>query len=279
MKVDPGRARDLAMLIVTDDDSSEPKAVRITNRRWANAALGAAAGCRLTPNDTVYCCLPLHRAMSMLVTVGSALVGGARLALSPRFTPTAFWEETRRTGTTVVPYLGDICRALTESAPALGEADHPVRLFVGSGMPAEVWQRLLDRFGPIEILEFYASIDGNVVLANLSGEKVGSVGRQIVETTKLELVRFDPEDGRLLRGSDSRLERARRGQPGRLVSRIERSHPLARFDGYTDPEATESKIIRDAFVRGDAWFDTGDILRTDEDGDFWVLDRVSLPQD
>lgn len=273
LAIDQGRAGDLAMMLtVKGPHTGEPRIVRVTNRRWANAALGAAAGCRLTPNDTVYCCLPLHTGMGMLVTVGSSLVGGTRLALSPRFTPESFWEEARRTGSTVVPYTGELCRALADAPPLSGEAEHPVRLFVGRGLQVDDWRRILDRFGPLEVLEFYASLEGNLVLANLTGEKIGSVGRQIVETTKLELVQCERETGKPLRGSDSRLLRARRGQPGLLISRIDGSHPLAAFDGYTDPEATESRIIRDAFVSGDAWFDTGDLFERDDDGDYWLLE-------
>src|SRR5213076_607843 len=57
---DPGRARDLAMVFVSSGRDAPPRAVRITNRRWAFSALGAAAAATLTTRDTVYCCLPLH---------------------------------------------------------------------------------------------------------------------------------------------------------------------------------------------------------------------------
>ena len=44
---------------------------------------------------------------------------------------------------------------------------------------------------------------------------------------------------------------------GLLLSGISSTQP---FDGYTDPEATEKKIVRDAFADGDAWFISGDLL-------------------
>ncbi|MCA9608533.1 MAG: alpha/beta fold hydrolase, partial [Myxococcales bacterium] len=77
----PGRAADEAMILFTAGRAEEPRAARITNRRWAFSALGAAAGCTLNPTDTVYCALPLHHAAGMLVAVGGALIGGSRLAL------------------------------------------------------------------------------------------------------------------------------------------------------------------------------------------------------
>src|SRR6185503_17265457 len=98
---DPGRARDLSMVFVSSGKHEPPRATRITNRRWAFSALGAAAAATLTTRDTVYCCLPLHHPSGTLVVSGSALAGGARLALASRFDPTTFWDEVRRYGVSV----------------------------------------------------------------------------------------------------------------------------------------------------------------------------------
>ena len=48
----------------------------------------------------------------------------------------------------------------------------------------------------------------------------------------------------------------------------------SRFEGYTDPEASEKKILRDVFEPGDAWFRTGDLMRKDEHGFFYFVDRI-----
>ena len=48
------------------------------------------------------------------------------------------------------------------------------------------------------------------------------------------------------------------GEPGLLLGHIKAETV---FEGYTDPEATEKKIIRNAFADDDAWFNTGDLLR------------------
>jgi fatty-acyl-CoA synthase len=46
------------------------------------------------------------------------------------------------------------------------------------------------------------------------------------------------------------------------------------YDGYADPQATAAKVVRNAFHRGDAYFRTGDILRRDDDGYYYFVDRV-----
>jgi fatty-acyl-CoA synthase len=47
-----------------------------------------------------------------------------------------------------------------------------------------------------------------------------------------------------------------------------------RFEGYTDAAETEKKVLRDVFAKGDAWFRTGDLMRRDEQGFFYFVDRV-----
>src|SRR5262249_5192875 len=120
-------AGELAMLLFTSGTSGLPKAARITNRRIILGALGSAAACALTPADTVYCALPLYHATGILVACGGALVGGARLALAPRFSHSTFWPDVRRVGATVVFYVGELCRHLVTAPEVPGEKNHPVR--------------------------------------------------------------------------------------------------------------------------------------------------------
>ena len=264
---DPGRARDLAMIFITAGKHEAPRASRITNRRWAFSALGAAAAATLTTRDTVYCCTPLHHPAGTLVTAGSALVGGARLALASRFEPTTFWDEVRRYGATVVFYAGEMCRRLVDAPATLGEKNHPVRLFAGSGMRPDVWRRLVARFGPVAVLEFYASTEASAVLANASGQKLGAVGRALPGSPELVIAAWDHPTDDFARDLGGKLQRARVDEPGMLIARI---------DGRTNADLAHvdpRRLLRDAFAPGDIWFVTGDFLRMDTGGDYWFVDR------
>ncbi len=273
--LNPGRAEELALLLFTSGSTGTPKAARITNRRWALAALASAAACRLTSSDTVYCCLPLHHATGLLVACGGALVGGSRLALAAGFSAGNFWPDVRRYGASVVFYVGELCRFLVQQPAQEAENRHPVRLFAGNGLRADVWERLVERFGPLRVLEFYASTEGNVVLANLSGEKPGSVGRAFSTSGRVRLVRFDATSHELCRDAQGTLQRCGVDEPGVLLARIDSDEPLTVFDGYMARDAHEQRIVRDAFEPGDAWFHSGDVLRRDADGDFWFYDRLA----
>jgi putative long chain acyl-CoA synthase len=262
---DPGRARDLAMVFVSSGRHEPPRAVRITHRRWAFSALGAAAAAMLTTRDTVYCCLPLHHPSGTLVATGSALISGARLALATGFAPQTFWDEVRRYGASVVYYAGEMCRRLVDAPPALGDNTNPVRLFAGSGMRRDVWRRLVERFGPVGVLEMYASTEASVVLANARGRKLGSVGRPLPGSPEVAIAAWSVPGDDFERDGAGRLIHARLDEPGMLIARLGRGADLA----HVDPR----RLLRDAFVPGDLWFVTGDLFRVDTEGDYWFVDR------
>lgn len=266
-KPDPGRARDLAMIFVSSGRHQPPRAARITNRRWAFGALGAAAAATLTTRDTVYCCLPLHHPSGTLVAAGSALAGGARFALASSFEAETFWDEVRRYGASVVFYAGEMLRRIVDAPAQPGAQNHPVRLFAGSGLRRDVWRRLVERFGPVGVLELYASTEANAVLANASGKKLGSVGRPLPGSPEVAIAAYDFAARELVRDGAGRLVRARLDEPGMLVARL--SARAGADVAHIDPK----RLIRDAFDPGDTWFITGDFFTVDAEGDYRFVDH------
>jgi acyl-CoA synthetase (AMP-forming)/AMP-acid ligase II len=61
------------------------------------------------------------------------------------------------------------------------------------------------------------------------------------------------------------------GEPGLLLSKVSNFQP---FDGYTDSQASEKKLVRDAFRDGDVWFNTGDLMRSPGFGHAAFADRL-----
>lgn len=172
---DPGQARDLAFVMFSGAGSKLlPK--QITNHRWALSAFGTASAAALSANDTVYCLTPMHHQSGLLVSIGGSVAGGARIALSRGLDPDRFVQEIHQYGVSVVSYTWAMMHeVIDDPALALG-AHHPVRLFIGSGMPAGLWRRVTEKFDPAHVVEFFATTDGEAVLANVSGTKVGSKG-------------------------------------------------------------------------------------------------------
>jgi len=143
-----------------------------------------------------------------------------------------------------------------------------VRLFAGSGLRRDVWRRMLDRFGPVGVLELYASTEANAVLANASGKKLGSVGRPLPGSAEVAIAAYDFTERELVRDGAGRLVRARLDEPGMLLAQL---GPRVSADlAHIDPK----RILRDAFEAGDAWFVTGDFFEVDTEGDYWFVDRL-----
>jgi putative long chain acyl-CoA synthase len=258
----PGRAAELAFMLFTGE-GDRTRVVRITNRRWALSAFGTASAAALSPADTVYSVTPLHHASALLTSIGGAVAGGARLALTTGHDPATFWDEVRRYGVTVASYTWTQLRDVAEAPPHPGERHHPVRLFIGSGMPPGLWRRVTERFAPARVLEFYASTEGNAILVNVRGAKPGALGRPLPGSAPLSLAAYDVERERLLEGPDGYALPSEPGAPGLLLAR-------------TDPAGDgRAGVLRSVFSRDDAWLATGDLMRRDEDGDFWLVGNVA----
>jgi putative long chain acyl-CoA synthase len=259
----PGRSEAVAFILFSGR-GAQLRLNRITNRRWALSALGTASAVALTASDTVYCWTPIQHPTGLLVSIGAALVGGARLAVADGFAAATFWDEVRHYGASVVFYTGSMCRELVDASPEPTERVHPVRLFAGSGMPRAVWRRLIERFGPLSVVELYASTEGNAILANLSGAKIGSVGRPLPGSAPVALAAYDMERRNLVQDATGFCRRVGRGQIGVLVARVER-----------DRGALEGHPLLNVFAKGDAWYATSDLFRRDADGDYWLVDHAA----
>lgn len=256
---DPGLARELAFVIFTESKGQlQPK--QITNYRWALSAFGTASAADLDRGDTVYCLAPLHHPSSLLAVLGGAIAGGSRVALSKGLDPARFAEEVHRYGVTVVSYTWTMLREILD-AEVLLDGSHPVRLFIGSGMPPGLWRRTTERFAPAKVLEFYASTVGDVILANVAGSKVGSKGRPLPGGADVRLGAYDPISGWLIEDERGFVRECADDEVGLLLGNASVHAEMS------------SGAMRGVFTAGDAWIPTENLFRRDADGDFWLVDH------
>ena len=253
----PGRAADPAFVLFSGR-GDRTRLDLVTNGRWALAAFGTASSAALSERDTVYAVTPLDHPVGLLVSVGGAIAGGARLALAAGFDPDTYWQEVRRYGATVACYSSAMLRALVERPADPAERHHPLRLFLGSGMPRGLWRRVEQRFSPARVLELYTSSRGEAFLANVAGAKRGCAGRPLPGSAELRIAAPDERDGALLTGADGFALPCGEGELGMLLARERPGVAVS----STAP-------LHDVFERGDAWLATGDLFQRDRDGDFW----------
>ncbi|MCC9180416.1 MULTISPECIES: acyl-CoA synthetase [Mycolicibacterium] len=258
----PGLARDVAFVAFTTI-GGELVARQITNFRWALSAFGTASAANLGRGDTVYCLTPLHHQSGLLVSLGGAVVGGSRIALSRGLQPERFLQEIRQYGVTVVSYTWAMLREVIDDPSFSLTGSHPVRLFIGSGMPAGLWKRVVEVFEPAHVVEFFATTDGQAVLANVAGAKIGSKGRPLPGGGQVALAAYDAEDDLILEDDQGFVRKAEANEVGVLLA-----HPR----GPVDPTAS---VKRGVFAPADTWVSTEFLFRRDEDGDYWLVDNRS----
>ena len=243
-----------AYYIFTSGTTGLPKASTMSHYRWNRALAGfGLSGVRLKKDDVLLCPLPMYHNNALTVGLGCVLAAGACLAIEEHFSASKFWDQARASGATAAIYIGEICRYLLNQDPGPGDRDHKVRVMTGNGLRPEIWDEFQERFGIERICEFYAASECNIAFVNAFNVP-RSTGYCPMD---FAIVDYDPETGEPRRGADGRLSKVGKGGVGLLLSGISASQP---FDGYTDPEATEKKIVRDAFADGDAWFISGDLM-------------------
>jgi fatty-acyl-CoA synthase len=261
-------AKDKAFYIFTSGTTGMPKASVMTHYRWLRALGGfGGLGVRLTSNDTLYCCLPLYHNNALTVALSSVLNSGAALALGKSFSASKFWDEVIRYHATAFVYIGEICGYLLNQPPKPTDRQHDVRVIVGNGLRSAIWDEFTERFGIERVCEFYGASEGNTAFVNVLNVPK-STG---ICPTPVAFVKYDGDTGEPARGQDGRVRKVRSGEPGLLLSKVSNSQP---FDGYTDQQATEKKLVRNAFRDGDVWFNTGDLMRSQGFGHAAFTDRL-----
>ncbi|XP_070810166.1 long-chain fatty acid transport protein 2-like [Pituophis catenifer annectens] len=105
------------------------------------------------------------------------------------------------------------------------------------------------------------------VLLSTPGERI-----MWLKFLNYEFLQYDVDADQPVRDEKGLCIRVPTGQAGLLVMKINKAVP---FDGYAgDHGNTEKKILRNVLKKGDSYFNTGDLLREDQEGFIYFHDRV-----
>ncbi|KAG5929883.1 hypothetical protein E4U42_004075 [Claviceps africana] len=280
----------MAILIYTSGTTGLPKPAVVS---WAKAIAGGTFSETLLArggNDIIYTSMPLYHSSAALLSFCSTVLSGSTQAIGRKFSTKAFWNEVRESNATIIQYVGETLRYLLaqppQRDPVTGECMdkvHKVTAAFGNGLRPDIWIAFKERFGIDTVLEFYAATEGPFGLWNLSrnDHSAGAIGRSGLlysglQSFNLALVELDwatflpkrdPKTGFCIK--------VNAGEPGELISRLDPQNVHRRFQGYYgNQSATSSKIIRDVFKTGDAWFRSGDVTRWDSEGRVYFMDRI-----
>lgn len=272
-------------LIYTSGTTGLPKSAIMSWRKAFMASSFFGNIMRIDNKSVVMTAMPIYHSTAAMLGVCPSLAKGGCVSVCQKFSASTFWTQAKLVGATHIQYVGEVCRYLLNSKPHPDEKKHSVKIAYGNGLRRDIWVEFKSRFGIEAIGEFYASTESPIATTSLQyGEfgvgacrKYGSLITNILNTTQV-LVKMDPQD-------DSEILRdpktgfcipADKDQPGELLMKIMDAKNIeGSFQGYYgNKAATYSKIIRDVFKKGDAWFRSGDLLRMDEDGLLYFVDRL-----
>lgn len=214
----------------------------------------------LTPSSRMYTCMPLYHVAAHGLCTLALLHAGGTVVLGRRFSHASFWPDVVAGGATVVQYVGELCRYLMNAPPGPLDRAHRVEMAWGNGMRPDIWEAFRARFGIATIAELYGATDG---LASGVNRNRGEFTRHAValrgglwrvrNRKTSAIVRVDKEGGDvMLRGADGWAVRCADGEPGEMLSRMDRAQPDDGFAGYyRNPGAGGKRKLEDVFEKGD----------------------------
>jgi crotonobetaine/carnitine-CoA ligase len=244
--------RDIAAILFTSGTTGPAKPVLIpwamVYQNWSWAPEDAIA-----EGEFAYCAMPMFH-NSGRSALNGCLVRGGSFLFREQFSGTHFWDDIRKNDCRLASLVGPMTALINAAPPRDDDADNPLRAILCGPLIREI-ERFEERFG-VRVATGYGQTEiGMAVVTDWNHGPWANCGRARVDYPWSEVRVVDEND-----------EPLGPGEVGELVVRS--AEPWALNAGYYKlPEATA-----EAYRNG--WFHTGDAFRYDEDGWYYLVDRM-----
>lgn len=247
--------KETAYYIFTSGTTGMPKASVITHDRWLRMAKGfQQAAYKLEKHDRIYVCLPLYHSNAQFIGYGAALKAGASIYLRRKFSASNWLSDVRKYNTTAFTYIGEVCRYLMDTPEKPDDNKNPMVKISGNGLRPDIWMEFKKRFGIERVGEFYGASEGNAGCVNVFN-KDKTIG---LCAAKHALIQYDVLEDKIIRDSKGYCKKVGKGEAGLMIAEISEKW---KYDGYSNKEASNKKILTNVFKTGDQYFNTGDLLK------------------
>jgi crotonobetaine/carnitine-CoA ligase len=249
----PGAVRpgDTVAILYTSGTTGPAKGVCCPQAQLFWWGIYSARALGIREGDVLFTTLPLFHT-NALNAFYQALLNGCTYVLEPKFSASGFWATARRHDATVSYLLGAMASMLLAQPKSANDSTHRVRVALGGGVPPQIHQQFLERFG-VPLVDGYGSTETNFVFAgSIPSDRPGTMGYLA-----------DGIEARIVDENDSELPD---GQAGELVLRAR--EPFAFATGYLGMLEKTVEAWRNL------WFHSGDRVVRDPDGHYRFIDRM-----
>jgi len=281
------RYYDPGVLVYTSGTTGLPKSAVNSWRKLYMATHLFPHALRIISDSNIYTAMPLYHGTASILGVLPAFLVGGTISIGHKFSLSSYWTQVKLCGCNTIQYVGEVCRYLVDSNETLNENEcfGKIRLAYGNGLRPDIWMKMKERFGIFAIGEFYSSSEAPFATTcyEYNGIGVGAIRNNGYLADKFlslqyQLVRMEPEDETVVYRNPKTgfCETPKINEKGEMIMRILNPKNIkATFPGYVNNDAaTYSKIIRNVFKKGDAWVRSDDLMRKDEWGCIYFVDRM-----
>ncbi|AMN47749.1 crotonobetaine/carnitine-CoA ligase [Steroidobacter denitrificans] len=242
---------DIAFYLLTSGTTGPSKLAIVTYR---NIHAGVLCSVPLSRGyeDCALIDIPLFHGGALRLAMG-ALSYGARMAILAKPRMSTYWQTVKETGATLSFLVSTMVDFVLAQPVSRIEREHSLRILGANPLPSDP-QGFMERFGVQELLVAYGSTEAPGMLRAASDDPLarGYCGRA--------------RPGYHYRIVDENDIERPAGEPGELI--VRHDEPWVISPAYVDNPAASAAVWRNG------WFHTGDLLRRDEAGRFFYIDRV-----
>lgn len=251
----PLDSEDVAAMLYTSGTTSKPKGVQITHANYIFTGELMSKSIRLTPDDRQFIVLPLFHGNAQYYSTMSALVVGASIAITEKFSASRYFKQAISFGATVGSLFAAPIRMILAKEFDPADRQNSLRTIWFAQSVSEEQLKSFEENYNVELLQMYGMTEtvGVPLMNPIDGiRKNLSIGKP---TIGYEVKIVDEEGNEVENGQPGQI--AVKGVPGRSLMK-----------GYfKNPEATTETLK-------DGWLYTGDNARLGEDGYFYFVDRI-----
>lgn len=248
-----------AWLLYTSGTTGFPKGAMVTHRNLMVAVMNSVIEYEIQPDERTLIAFPLCHVSGYSVPLTH--FRGGRVVLFPMFEPELWMKEVDKHGITGTSMAPTMLNFILEHPKVL---DYKLTSLRGIGygaaaMPVEVLRAAIKRFGPIVYSGFgMTELGGNVLtFPKRDHERAINGDEHLLLSCGTPMVMAE------VKVVDENMVECPPGVVGELVVRGEQV-----LKGYFNNEEGTRKAF------DDGWFHSGDMAKRDEEGFFYIVDRM-----